>query len=296
MQKKNSKVKNQEVSKKVSVHPEVSTRQALFTPLDQITDLEQARAMITKLLQFRKRTEPDGKSGGRKVKNLDEVWNMRLMDIVKDSNGNEYAIVGFLHNSIEVAPFADGHPQVSSDTTFYLTLDGDRFTFPDGRNESLFSTGNNYSEKQNKILQSCAEEGLCQCDEDLESYNLLCNTRKKAEEQQAKVDKECDDFVPTSSSDLPADQAAARGQNEIFDGNNLLNLIHTFDEETYQKARPHLINMLRDFDAAGKDLREFIRALIDYFGTGIKDYVLHFAGELKDNPGIMDANQEIEGG
>lgn len=49
-----------------------------------------------------------------------------------------------------------------------------------------------------------------------------------------------------------------------------------FDEETYQKAKPHFLALINDFNQAGKNLRDFLRVLIKNFGAEIKPYVLRF--------------------
>jgi len=61
-----------------------------------------------------------------------------------------------------------------------------------------------------------------------------------------------------------------------------------FDEKTYAKAKPHFQAMLKDAQAAGRDLSDFIRTVLAHFGSGIKPYVIRFAKELE---GHQDAEQ-----
>lgn len=56
----------------------------------------------------------------------------------------------------------------------------------------------------------------------------------------------------------------------------------TFDEETYAKAKPHFEQMLRDFQAAGRDLRDLIAELVRLLGTGAKPYIIRFARDLRE--------------
>ncbi len=56
----------------------------------------------------------------------------------------------------------------------------------------------------------------------------------------------------------------------------------TFDDETYAKAKPHFQAMLADTEAAGKDLRDFIQLVVRSFGSGVKPYILKFAGDLRE--------------
>lgn len=50
-----------------------------------------------------------------------------------------------------------------------------------------------------------------------------------------------------------------------------------FDEETYQKAKPHFKAALAAFQAAGKTLKDLFKLLITQFGDGIKEYAIRFA-------------------
>lgn len=50
-----------------------------------------------------------------------------------------------------------------------------------------------------------------------------------------------------------------------------------FDEETYQKAKPHFKEALAAFQAAGKTLKDLFKLLISQFGDGIKEYAIRFA-------------------
>jgi polyhydroxyalkanoate synthesis regulator phasin/cation transport regulator ChaB len=50
-----------------------------------------------------------------------------------------------------------------------------------------------------------------------------------------------------------------------------------FDEDTYQKAKPHFKAALASFQAAGKSLKDLFKLLIQQFGDGIKEYAVRFA-------------------
>jgi hypothetical protein len=50
-----------------------------------------------------------------------------------------------------------------------------------------------------------------------------------------------------------------------------------FDEETYQKAKPHFEASLAAFQEAGKTLKDLFKLLIQHFGDGVKVYAVRFA-------------------
>ncbi len=100
---------------------------------------------------------------------------------------------------------------------------------------------------------------------------------------QSGVDRTASEIAKSMGVNLgSAGTNALKGLTKLFGGNGRLNSGLSFDEETYAEAKPHFQAMLKDFDAAGRDLKDFIRALIDAFGTGIKPYLLRFAQELRD--------------
>lgn len=74
---------------------------------------------------------------------------------------------------------------------------------------------------------------------------------------------------------------ALEGLTKLFGGPGRLNSGLSFDEETYAKAKPFFAAAMRDIEAAGKDLRDFIRALIGQFGDGVKPYILRYAQDIK---------------
>ncbi|HEU4617099.1 MAG TPA: strawberry notch C-terminal domain-containing protein, partial [Gammaproteobacteria bacterium] len=79
-----------------------------------------------------------------------------------------------------------------------------------------------------------------------------------------------------------AGENALKGLTELFGGPGKLNSGLTFDEDTYARAKPHFEAMLRDAQAAGKDLADFIRSLVNAFGSGIKPYLRRFAADLRN--------------
>lgn len=76
---------------------------------------------------------------------------------------------------------------------------------------------------------------------------------------------------------------ALTGLSEIFGGKKLKSFPAGFDEESYAKAKPHFERSLKEFIAAGKSIKEFIRFIIDNFGIGIKPYIVRFVGEYKED-------------
>lgn len=98
-----------------------------------------------------------------------------------------------------------------------------------------------------------------------------------------------------------AGKNAIEGLTSLFGGKGTLSSGLTFDEESYAKAKPHFAAMLKDFQSAGKDLRDFIRAVLDNFGIGVKPYVMRFAQDLREGKlddssiGTIENQSELEG-
>src|SRR5690606_5820724 len=102
-----------------------------------------------------------------------------------------------------------------------------------------------------------------------------------------------------------AGMEAIKGLTQLFGGNGRLNSGLTFDEDTYAKAKPHFQAMLKDAQAAGKDIKDFIRLVLQQFGSGVKPYIIRFANDQRDEVtneqpanGAQDQGraQEVRGG
>ena len=83
---------------------------------------------------------------------------------------------------------------------------------------------------------------------------------------------------------------AIDGLGKLFGGKGTLNSGLTFDKETYAKAKPYFIAAISHLRAAGRDLRETMRAVIkmvvDKFGVeaaeNMKPYVVQFISDVRD--------------
>lgn len=73
-----------------------------------------------------------------------------------------------------------------------------------------------------------------------------------------------------------------KGLYDLFGGAALKSLPGGIDEETYAKAKPHFEAALKEFQAAGKDIREFVRWAYENFSAAIKPYLRRFIGEKKE--------------
>ena len=93
-----------------------------------------------------------------------------------------------------------------------------------------------------------------------------------------------------------AGENALKGLTELFGGAGKLNSGLTFDEDTYAKAKPHFEAMLKDFSAAGQDLRALIKAILENFGTGAKPYILRFTKDIvtKESNHVPSTNNNLE--
>lgn len=66
--------------------------------------------------------------------------------------------------------------------------------------------------------------------------------------------------------------------SEIFGGpGRLKSFPGGFDEDSYQRAKPHLQAALKSFQEAGRTLKELFQLLIREFGEGFKKYAIRFA-------------------
>lgn len=106
---------------------------------------------------------------------------------------------------------------------------------------------------------------------------------------------------------------AIKGLGELFGGGGKLSSGLTFDEQTYERAKPLFIQALRDFKDAAADLREAMRAIIrmvvEQFGANaannMRPYVVRFmqdvqAGRIElageaDVPGTGEDSQRDRG-
>ena len=83
---------------------------------------------------------------------------------------------------------------------------------------------------------------------------------------------------------------------EMFGTRGKLSSGLTFDEDSYARAKPHFQAMLKDFEAAGKDVRDLIRAMMEVLGDGARPYIKRFAQDLRDESTIEGEGQETQDG
>jgi|GEM_PF-3430329 len=84
---------------------------------------------------------------------------------------------------------------------------------------------------------------------------------------------------------------AISGLYELFGGKAIRSFPGGIDEDTYQKAKPHFQKALEEFQAAGKDVKAFVKWAYDSFSSKIKPYLRRFIQELK---GIKPESPEVE--
>lgn len=73
---------------------------------------------------------------------------------------------------------------------------------------------------------------------------------------------------------------AMKGLVELFGGARIKSFPSGFDEEAYQKAKPHFEAALKAFQDAGKTLVDLFKFLIEKFGMGIRPYAERFAKDM----------------
>ena len=65
------------------------------------------------------------------------------------------------------------------------------------------------------------------------------------------------------------------------------------DQDTYRKAKPHFEAALKEFAAAGKDMKEYFRWAVSSFGTNVKPYLKQFKVDLENKAAEgKDKNKE----
>jgi hypothetical protein len=101
-------------------------------------------------------------------------------------------------------------------------------------------------------------------------------------EPRSELDQESPDHAePATAAGL--DQSVSSWLNTLFGRMpGAINQVLDFDEKTYAEAKPHFQVMLDDAQAAGRDVRDFIRLVLDNFGSGVKPYLLRYANDLRD--------------
>jgi hypothetical protein len=119
---------------------------------------------------------------------------------------------------------------------------------------------------------------------------------RRVERETGDVDRAAGEIAKSLGVNLSsAGENALQGLVELFGGGdpNRLNTGPTFDEETYQKAKPYFDAMFADFKAAGKDLRDFMAKMIEVLrGLGVADpkpVIMRYAQDLKAESANADA-------
>lgn len=111
-----------------------------------------------------------------------------------------------------------------------------------------------------------------------------------------------------TAKDIAADAAKAgvkgieesiEGLHKLFGGGKHVGAGPSFDEKTYQEAKPHFEKAYEEFTKAGRSLGEFLRFILDKFDAGVREYIKRFVLEMKAKAGKVetrpDANKPTEG-
>ena len=118
--------------------------------------------------------------------------------------------------------------------------------------------------------------------------------RKKKAKAETGSDRTASEIAESLGGNLSsAGGNAVKGLTELFGGKGRMNSGLSFDEATYARAKPHFQALLRDVEAAGQDLRDFIRLVLDQFGTAVKPYLMRFAQDVR--AGNIDLSAPEEG-
>lgn len=74
---------------------------------------------------------------------------------------------------------------------------------------------------------------------------------------------------------------ALKGLHDLFGGGTRLGTGPSFDEESYQKAKPHFEKAYEDFVKAGRTLKDFFKFIFEQFGARIRPYLERFIKDLR---------------
>lgn len=86
---------------------------------------------------------------------------------------------------------------------------------------------------------------------------------------------------------------AMKGLYKLFGGAGRVGMgIPVPDEETYRAAKPHFEAAYKSFVDAGKDVKDFVRYLVQNFGASIKPYLIRFKNDLNEKPDVKITKAE----
>jgi len=219
--------------------------------------------------------------------------------IVTDGTGREYLVMQARHNIVNVAPIVNGKAEVNADSIISFNVNPDFQPASDAtRTEPLYATGRNYYDPAPTTDASDWKQDVAVKGD--KRAPTIGGVQKQGGKRASTSDL-MDAFTPepaglfdakpVSMQDhiVKAVDAGADAINEIFKGitdPNKLGSGPAFDDETYQRLKPHLVTMWSEIRAAGFSFKEaaqaFAKQLIDKFGAKIKPFALKFYGELAD--------------
>lgn len=87
---------------------------------------------------------------------------------------------------------------------------------------------------------------------------------------------------------------AITGVLELFGGKGKFSSGFTFDEESYEKAKPHFKSSLEKFVASGQSLKAWVKFWVDQAGEGIKQYLKRFHQDIVDGKIIVRGVNDVQ--
>ena len=88
---------------------------------------------------------------------------------------------------------------------------------------------------------------------------------------------------------------AIQGLHKLFGGGKHTGSGPSFDEKTYQEAKPHFEKAYQNFKAAGKSLGEFLKFIFDQFGANVRAYIKRFVQEKQAEVSVDTAKLKEQG-
>jgi N12 class adenine-specific DNA methylase len=95
-----------------------------------------------------------------------------------------------------------------------------------------------------------------------------------------------------AKSGVQGTESVFKGLHELFGGSSLRSFPGAFDEDTWKKAKPLFESGWADYVRAGKGIGEFVQAMVNNYGAGIKPYIIKWGTDRQKK--ILEVPSEEE--
>jgi hypothetical protein len=277
---------------------------------------------------------PAKRSRAKRLEAVTDPGQLPHNTIIYDQQGRKYVVTSGRHGRVGAQPWPNGmRPNFSGEATVHFaTDDSARARYPDDRHDLVLTLYEQYNGNDHDGLATAsATDPWGQPEATLTSQvanldadsltDLMTSIKAEGAKPKAKRATKKTGSTPRKSAKAKAPKAATRtqaqenarkalkdagvnltsagenaltGLTKLFGGPGKLNSGLSFDEQSYAKAKPHFQAMLADFQAAGKSLRDFVRAMMEIFGSATEPYLLRFAADLRSEQDANGARRDLE--